>query len=165
MQTLDFNFRTFKACLGIEVVSASCDNSRLIHRDDGSVRVSHQLGVEVKRPGVASSIGYRSRSSVGCRSKGRSSVGGRSHSGSSVGSRSSDDSLSSEMLSSGSGNAGLVNRHHGTVGVSDQPVKWSCRGSGETAEDNLQRRESLVTPVRPGEKLPRTSCLRCWSLF
>ena len=93
--------------LSVEVLGTSCDNSRLVSRDHGSVGMSHQLGVEVERSSVASGVGEGSSSSKAKRSN----------------CWASQQALSSEVLRPGSGHAGLVNRDDGTVGVSDQAVE------------------------------------------
>ena len=114
--------------LSVEVVGTSGNDSRLVNRDDSTVRVSHQLGVKVERSGVASAVGQGSSSSVTQRSY----------------CRSSNDSLSGEVLRSGSGHSGLVHRDNGSVWVSHQTVERGSGDNRETSNNNLERRESHV---------------------
>ena len=76
--------------------------------DNGSVRVSHQLSVQVEGPGVASGDG----GGVECGGSGIGGVdsrecGGSSHGGSGIGGV-SDNSLGGEMLGPGSCHGRLI---------------------------------------------------------
>ena len=101
--------------LGGQVVGTGGGNSGLISGDHGAVGVGNQLGVEVQGAVVAIAVGNRGGSHSGS-----SSVG---HRGGGVGNRGSGSisvTLGGQVVSTGGGNSGLVNRDHGAVGVGDQ---------------------------------------------
>ena len=113
---------TSKAASSSEVVSTGSSHGRLVGRDDGTVGVGHQVGVEVQGARVAV---------ADCRDGGDgrgsgNSRGGDNRSGDGRGSNSngSDGSVlgvpGSEVVSTGSSHSGLVDGDNSTVGVADQ---------------------------------------------
>jgi len=110
--------------LGGQVVSTGSGNSGLINGDNSAVGVSDQLGVEVEGTSISVS---NSGGGSGNRGDGSSNWsngrGSSDHGGSSIGeARGIGKSLSldSQVVSTGSGNSGLINRDNSAVGVSDQ---------------------------------------------
>ena len=122
---------TSKAASSSEVVSTGSSHGRLVGRDDGTVGVGHQVGVEVQGARVAV---------ADCRDGGDgrgsgNSRGGDNRSGDGRGSNSngSDGSVlgvpGSEVVSTGSSHSGLVDGDNSTVGVADQ-VGVQVEGAG-----------------------------------
>jgi len=104
-----------KATSGSEVVSTGSSNSRLVSRDDSSVGVGHQVGVQVQGAGVAVP-GSRNSSNRGSNS-------GSSDDGSGDGNGSNGGVLGSsggKVVGTGSSNGRLINRDNGSVGVTNQ---------------------------------------------
>ena len=116
---------TSKAASSSEVVSTGSSHGRLVGRDDGTVGVGDQVGVEVQGAGVAV---------ADCRdgSNGRGSDN-RSGDGRGSNSNGSDGSVlgvpGSEVVSTGSSHSGLVDGDNSTVGVADQ-VGVQVEGAG-----------------------------------
>ena len=113
---------TSKAASSSEVVSTGSSHGRLVGRDDSTVGVGDQVGVEVQGARVAV---------ADCRDGGDgrgsgNSRGGDNRSGDGRGSNSngSDGSVlgvpGSEVVSTGSSHSGLVDGDNSTVGVTDQ---------------------------------------------
>merc|ERR1719186_1524212 len=99
-----------KATSGSEVVSTGSSDSRLVSRDDSSVGVGHQVGVQVQGAGVAVP-GSRNSSNRG------------SNCGSSDGNGSNGGVLGSsggKVVGTGSSNGRLINRDNGSVWVTNQ---------------------------------------------
>ena len=122
---------TSKAASSSEVVSTGSSHGRLVGRDDGTVGVGDQVGVEVQGAGVAV---------ADCRDGGDGGGSGNSRgsdnrSGDGRGSNSngSDGSVlgvpGSEVVSTGSSHSGLVDGDNSTVGVADQ-VGVQVEGAG-----------------------------------
>ena len=122
---------TSKAASSSEVVSTGSSHGRLVGRDDGTVGVGHQVGVEVQGARVAV---------ADCRDGGDgggsgNSRGGDNRSGDGRGSNSngSDGSVlgvpGSEVVSTGSSHSGLIDGDNSTVGVTDQ-VGVQVEGAG-----------------------------------
>merc|ERR1719244_425606 len=99
---------SISSSLGSNVFSTSSSNSRLINRNNSTIRMSNQLGVQVKgtRVAIAGSIGQR-RSSKRGSSKDRCSS-------------SISSSKSSNVISTGSSNSRLINRNNSTIRMSNQ---------------------------------------------
>ena len=116
---------TSKAASSSEVVSTGSSHGRLVGRDDGTVGVGDQVGVEVQGAGVAV---------ADCRD-GSDGGGSDNRSGDGRGSNSngSDGSVlgvpGSEVVSTGSSHSGLVDGDNSTVGVADQ-VGVQVEGAG-----------------------------------
>ena len=133
------------------MVSTGSGNSGLINRDNSAIGVSDQLGVEVEGASIAvggsvarvSSVGNRGSviASVG-HSRGGSNWGGSiaiaNSGGSSVANR-GDGSLEGQMVGTGSGNCGLVNRDDSAVGEGLESIESLGGGSGNTSGENLNR--------------------------
>ena len=120
-----------KAASSSEVVSTGSSHGRLVGRDDGTIGVGDQVGVEVQGARVAV---------ADCRDGGDgrgsgNSRGGDNRSGDGRGSNSngSDGSVlgvpGSEVVSTGSSHSGLVDGDNSTVGVADQ-VGVQVEGAG-----------------------------------
>ena len=131
--------------LGGEVVSTGSSHGGLIHGDNGPVRVTDQVGVQVEGAGVAvaSSIAKTSGGIGGATDAGVSnSMGDGSSSGvtyTSVPCTSVQTSMAtagSEVVSTGSSHSGLVHRDNSTVGVGDQAVLGSR--DRQTGGENLK---------------------------
>merc|ERR1719186_356958 len=120
-----------KATSGSEVVSTGSSDSRLVSRDDSSVGVGHQVGVQVQRAGVAVADSRNSSN--------RGSNSGSSDDGSGDGNGSNGGVLGSsggKVVGTGSSNCRLINRDNGTVGVTNQTVLGGREGNtrGENQE-------------------------------
>ena len=122
---------TSKAASSSEVVSTGSSHGRLVGRDDSTVGVGDQVGVEVQGARVAV---------ADCRDGGDgrgsgNSRGGDNRSGDGRGSNSngSDGSVlgvpGSEVVSTGSSHGGLIDGDNSTVGVTDQ-VGVQVEGAG-----------------------------------
>ena len=122
---------TSKAASSSEVVSTGSSHGRLVGRDDGTVGVGHQVGVEVQGARVAI---------ADCRDGGDGGGSGnsrgsdnRSSDGRGSNSNGSDGSVlgvpGSEVVSTGSSHSGLVDGDNSTVGVADQ-VGVQVEGAG-----------------------------------
>ena len=122
---------TSKAASSSEVVSTGSSHGRLVGRDDSTVGVGDQVGVEVQGARVAV---------ADCRDGGDgrgsgNSRGGDNRSGDGRGSNSngSDGSVlgvpGSEVVSTGSSHSGLIDGDNSTVGVTDQ-VGVQVEGAG-----------------------------------
>merc|ERR1719186_1898747 len=104
-----------KATSGSEVVSTGSSDSRLVSRDDSSVGVGHQVGVQVQGAGVAVADSRNSSN--------RGSNSGSSDDGSGDGNGSNGGVLGSsggKVVGTGSSNGRLINRDSGSVGVTNQ---------------------------------------------
>ena len=120
-----------KAASSSEVVSTGSSHGRLVGRDDGTVGVGHQVGVEVQGARVA----VADCGDGGDGGGSGNSRGGDNRSGDGRGSNSngSDGSVlgvpGSEVVSTGSSHSGLVDGDNSTVGVTDQ-VGVQVEGAG-----------------------------------
>ena len=120
--------------LGSKVVSTGGGNGRFVSRDNGSVGVGDQVGVQVEGTGVAVARGVGT--SVANSGNGSSSNDrGGSNNGSSSGKSSS---LGGEVVGTGSSNGRLVSGDHSSVGVSDQ-VGVEVEGTGVTISRSVGR--------------------------
>ena len=134
---------TSKAASSSEVVSTGSSHGRLVGRDDGTVGVGDQVGVEVQGARVAI---------ADCRDGGDGGGSGNSRgsdnrSGDGRGSNSngSDGSVlgvpGSEVVSTGSSHSGLVDGDNSTVGVADQ-VGVQVEGAGVAIASSVDRSSS-----------------------
>ena len=120
-----------KAASSSEVVSTGSSHGRLVGRDDGTVGVGHQVGVEVQGARVA----VADCGDGGDGGGSGNSRGGDNRSGDGRGSNSngSDGSVlgvpGSEVVSTGSSHSGLIDGDNSTVGVADQ-VGVQVEGAG-----------------------------------
>merc|ERR1712105_367772 len=112
------------ASLGGEVVGTGSGNGGLINRDDGTVGVGNQVGVQVEGATIAvgnwGSVGIDSTNSDGSSNGSSSSVG---------------SSLGSEVVGTSSGHGGFISGDDGTVGVGDQ-VGVQVQGAGVAIADS-----------------------------
>jgi len=115
-----------KATSGSEVVGTGGSNSGLVNGDNGSVRVSDQVGVQVQGAGVAVAVADSRDSSDGGGDGGSSDDRGSNGNGSNG---SVLGTPGSQVVGTGSGNGGLVNRDNSSVGVADQ-VGVQVEGAG-----------------------------------
>jgi len=130
------------------VVSTGSGNSGLINWDNSAIGVSNQLGVEVEGASIAVGGSVARVSSVGNRGSVIASVGhsrGGSNWGSSIAIANSggssvanrgDGSLEGQMVGTGSGNCGLVNRDDSAVGEGLESIESLGGGSGNTSGEN-----------------------------
>ena len=130
---------------GVQVSGSSLGHSGLINGDNGSIRVTDQVGVQIEGAGVAvaSSVAKTSRGIGGATDAGVSnSMGDGSSSGvtyTSVPCTSVQTSMAtagSEVVSTGSSHSGLVHRDNSTVWVGDQAVLGSR--DRQTGGENLK---------------------------
>jgi len=117
--------QTSNNSLGGQMVSTGSGDSGLINRDNSAVGVSNQLGVEVEGASIAVVDGGNGSSNSNGSNGGSSGNGGggSDHRGSGVAEGRGIGvglTLDSEVISTGSGNSGLINRDNSAVGVSDQ---------------------------------------------
>jgi len=134
--------------LGGKVVGTSSSNSGLVSRDNGTVGVGNKVGVQVEGASiaVARSVGTGvANSGNGSGSNDR----GSSNNGSSSGESSS---LGGEVISTGSGNCGLVNRDNGTVGVGDK-VGVQVKGAGVAVSRSVGRGGSIANSGNGGSSV------------
>ena len=114
-----------------EVSSPGRLDSRLIHRDNGSVSVSHQVGVQVEGSGKTvvghSDSGHRS-GVVSSGDGGDSMVSVATVSNATV-SVATVATAGSEVIGASSRHSGLVSRHHGAVSVGHK-VGVQVQGAG-----------------------------------
>merc|ERR1712002_474952 len=105
--------------LGSKMISTSSSNSWFIKRNNSSIRMSNELGVQVKGTSIAvgSSISWGISSISGCNNWGSNSV---------------SNTLGSKMGSTSSSNCWLINRGDSSVGMSLQTQKRSSRGHSNT---------------------------------
>jgi len=117
--------------LGGQMIGTSGGDSGLINRDNSAVGVSNQLCVEVEGASIAvvdrGNGGNGWSSGIGDRGNG-GGCGVAEGRGIGVGL-----SLDSKMISTGSGNSGLINRDNSAVGVSNQLVVPSVCHSGSSS--------------------------------
>jgi len=109
--------------LGGQVVGTGGGNSGLVSGDHGAVGVGNQLGVEVQGAVVAIAVGNRGGGHSGGSSIGHRGSGVAGHRAGGVGNRGGSSvsvALGGQMVGTGGGNSGLVNRDHSAVGVGDQ---------------------------------------------
>jgi len=144
------------------VIGTGSGNSGLINRDNSTVGVSDQLGVEVEWASIAvggsvarvSSIGNRgsviasvsdSRGSSIANSSGGSSIAIANSGGSSIAIANSgggsianwgNSSLEGQMVGTGSGNCRLVNRDNSAIGEGLESIESLGGGSGDTSGEN-----------------------------
>jgi len=113
--------QTSNNSLGGQMVSTGSGDSGLINRDNSAIGVSNQLSVEVEGASIAVVDGGNgSSNSNGSSGNGG---GGGDHRGSGVAEGRGIGvglTLDSEVISTGSGNSGLINRDNSAIGVSDQ---------------------------------------------
>jgi len=113
--------QTSNNSLGGQMVSTGSSDSGLINRDNSAIGVSNQLSVEVEGASIAVVDGGNgSSNSNGSSGNGG---GGGDHRGSGVAEGRGIGvglTLDSEVISTGSGNSGLINRDNSAIGVSDQ---------------------------------------------
>jgi len=119
------SIKTSNNSLGGQMVSTGSSDSGLINRDNSAVGVSNQLSVEVEGASIAVVDGGNGSSNSNGGNSGSSSNGGggSDHRGSSVAEGRGIGvglTLDSKVVSTGSGNSGLINRDNSAVGVSDQ---------------------------------------------
>jgi len=117
--------QTSNNSLGGQVVSTGGGNSGLINRDNSAIGVSNQLSVEVEGASIAVVDGGNgsSKSNGGNSGSSGNGGGGSDHRGSGVAEGRSIGvglTLDSEVVSTGSGDSGLINRDNSAIGVSDQ---------------------------------------------
>ena len=146
--------------VGSKVVSAGGGNSGLINRDNSTIGVGNELGVEVQWSLVSISwgiavarVGNWSSSNSWGSGDGRGSSIRNWSSSNSWGSRVSSNwrssnsnwgsgsincSLGSKMISTGSSNSWLINRDNSSIGESLEAIKTLCRGCGNTGGENLK---------------------------
>ena len=127
--------------LGGEVVGTGSGDGRLINRDDSSVGVGDQVGVQVEGTSVAVSRGVGRGSCVANVSNG----GGSVSNGTSCNNGSSSE-LGRKMVGLQSGHTGLVDGSDGSVGVTLQAKEALGGGERETGSENLKENfDSLFT--------------------
>jgi len=124
----NWSLSSIESSLGVEMFSSGSSNSGLISRDNSTIRVGNQLGVEVEGASIAigRSIGSRG-SSIGeraCNSK-------RSSWSSCI-----ESSLGSKVLSSGSSNSWLINWGHSSIRVANQAKESLARAEGKRSSKN-----------------------------
>merc|ERR1719186_1826282 len=159
-----------KATSGSEVVSTSSSDSRLVSRDDSSVGVGHQVGVQVQGAGVAGVADSRNGSN-------RGSDGGSSDDGSGDGNGSNGGVLGSsggKVVGTGSSNGGLINRDNGSIGVTNQvgvqvegarvTVSSSVDGSSSDGRGSCVANTSISksSTATTGSKVVGTGSSNCW---
>jgi len=133
-----------------EVISTGSSHSGLINGDNSAVRVSDQLGVEVEGAGIAvgggvarvSSIGHGGSVITGVGDSRGSSNGGGSiavtdSGGSSIANR-GDGSLEGQVVGTGSGDCGLINRDNSAVREGLESIE-ALGGSGGNASGENQK--------------------------
>merc|ERR550539_1095783 len=122
--------------LGSQVRGTGGLHCWLIHGNNGSVGMSHELGVQVQRTSVPCAVGDRgsSMSRIASRSKSSMSITSRSQSRSSVG----NSTLSRQVLSTGSLHCWLVHGNNGPIGMSHEPVERGRGDGGETRNNNQE---------------------------
>jgi len=143
-----------------KVISTGSGHSGLINGDNSAVRVSDQLGVEVEGASIAvgggvarvSSIGHRGSVIAGVGDSRGSSNGGGSiavthsggssiavtHSGGGSVANGGDSSLESQVVGTGSGNCGLINRDNSAVREGLESIE-ALGGSGGNASGENQK--------------------------
>ena len=133
-----------------EVISTGGGDSGLINGDNSAVRVSDQLGVEVEGAGIAVGGGVSRVSSVGHGgsvipsvgdSRGSSNGGGSiavTHSGGSSVANRGDGSLDSKMVSTGSGDCGLINGDNSAVREGLESIEALGGSGGNASGENLK---------------------------
>jgi len=127
--------QTSNNSLGGQVVSTGGSDSGLINRDNSAIGVSNQLSVEVEGASIAVVDGGNRSSN----SNGSSGVAeGR---GIGVGL-----TLDSEVISTGSGNSGLINRDNSAIGVSDQ-LGVEVEGASIAVGRGVGNRGSVIASV------------------
>merc|ERR1719347_2465280 len=122
------------ASLGDEVLSTGSSNSRLINRDNSTIGVSTQLGVQVEGSSISIVRSICSWSS---------SIGNSWGNSNNWGLGSIDSSLGGEMLSTGSSNSRLINRGNSTIGVSNQG-RDSSKGASISIGGSVGSRNSSI---------------------
>jgi len=133
-----------------EVISTGSSHSGLINGDNSAVRVSDQLGVEVEGASIAVGGGVARVSSIGHGgsviagvgdSRGSSNRGGSiavtDSGGSSVANR-GDGSLEGQVVGTGSGDCGLINRDNSAVREGLESIE-ALGGSGGNASGENQK--------------------------
>jgi len=131
--------------LDSKVISTGGGHSRLINRDNSAVRVSDQLGVEVEGAGIAvgggvarvSSIGHGCSVIAGVGDSRGSSVAVTDSGGSSIANR-GDGSLEGQVVGTGSGDCGLINRDNSAVREGLESIE-ALGGSGGNASGENQK--------------------------
>merc|ERR1719186_2023445 len=147
-----------KATSGSEVVSTGSSDSRLVSRDDSSVGVGHQVGVQVQRAGVAVADS-RNSSNRGSNSGVLGSSGGK-------------------VVGTGSSNGRLINRDNGSVGVTNQvgvqvegarvtvssSVPSTVDGSSSDSRGSCVANTSISksSTATTGSKVVGTGSSNCW---
>jgi len=113
------SIKTSDNSLGGQVVSTGSGDSGLINRDNSAIGVSNQLSVEVEGASIAVVDGGNGSSNSNGGNSGSSGNGGGSGvaEGRGIG---VGLTLDSKVVSTGSGNSGLINRDNSAIGVSDQ---------------------------------------------
>merc|ERR1719186_483801 len=159
-----------KATSGSEVVSTSSSDSRLVSRDDSSVGVGHQVGVQVQGAGVAGVADSRNGSNRG--SNGGSSGDGNGSNGGVLG------SSGGKVVGTGSSNGGLINRDNGSIGVTNQvgvqvegarvtvssSVPSTVDGSSSDGRGSCVANTSISksSTATTGSKVVGTGSSNCW---
>ena len=143
-----------------KVISTGGGHSGLINGDNSAVRVSDQLGVEVEGASIAvggsvarvSSIGHGGSVVAGVGDSRGSSNGGASiavthsggssiavtHSGGGSVANRGDSSLESQVVGTGSGNCGLINRDNSAVREGLESIEALGGSGGNASGENLK---------------------------
>merc|ERR1719186_59128 len=162
-----------KATSGSEVVSTGSSDSRLVSRDDSSVGVGYQVGVQVQGAGVAVADSRNSSN--------RGSNSGSSDDGSGDGNGSNGGVLGSsggKVVGTGSSNGRLINRDNGSVGVTNQvgvqvegargtvssSVPSTVDGSSSDGRGSCVANTSISksSTATTGSKVVGTGSSNCW---
>ena len=122
------------------MVSTGGSNGGLVNRDNGTVGVGNQVGVQVEGTTIAvgnwGSMGIDSTNGDGS-SNDRSSSNDRGGSNNGT-SGSKSSSLGSEVIGTSGSNSGLINRDNGTIGVGNQ-VGVKVEGAGVAVSRGVGR--------------------------
>jgi len=119
-----------ESSLGIEVFSTGSSNSWLINRDNSTIGVSNELGVEVEGARVAVGGGISSRG-ISSRDSSIAEGAGNSDRGCSI-----KGSFSSKMLGPGSSYSWLINGSDGSVLVSNKTEEALGRADRQRSNKN-----------------------------
>jgi len=120
--------------LDSKMISTGSGNSGLINRDNSAVGVSNQLCVEVEGASIAVGGSVARVASV-CHS-GSSSISSKANSGGSGIANWGNSSLEGQVISTGSGHSGLINRDNSAIGEGLESIKALGGGGGDTSGEN-----------------------------
>ena len=136
------------------MVSTGSGNSGLINRDNSTVGVSDQLGVEVEGASIAVGRGVARVASVGNRGSVIASVShsrGSSNRGSGIASIANsggsgianwgNSSLEGQVISTGSSHSGLINWDNSAIGEGLESIEALGGSGGNTSGENLEKRD------------------------